>query len=130
MWSLKNYNIRIAIDYFVLGHVENTHLFIKNKKNNVVSQKMHITYNYKIWNAHSSILKLNEAMCKTHYMLGVKYNKSKKLIILPSITWRAHVLLLKKLISSLKKYILYAIIKVGRYITRFWTQMGNVQNTL
>ena len=57
------------------------------KKKLTVSQKIHIAFNYKEWMIHCSILKLKGgAMCKTHYMLGVKCNKPKKLTILSSIT--------------------------------------------
>ena len=44
-------------------------LCLSVQKSNVVSQKMHITCNYKRWEVHCSVLNSKGAMCKTRYRL-------------------------------------------------------------
>ena len=53
-----------------------------------------------------------------------------KKTFLPSVMLRACAFLSNKIISSLKKCTLHAIINDEGYITWFWTRWDNVQNTL
>ena len=53
-----------------------------------------------------------------------------KKTLFPSIKRNTHVFSSKKLMSSLKKFTLYAIRNDEGYIARFWTWGYNVQNTL